>query len=89
MADQQVGNALGVAAVNVGGTTNRSNINGGASGAPQAGLDIDNADTISALRTRLAAIDAGFYTAEKLNTMTLNDMIYAVRLNDNASSIKQ
>lgn len=80
MADQQIGNIHGYAAV---GGTNR---NGGS--ADNSGLDIDNNDTIAAMRTRLAAIDAGFYTAARLNTMTVNDMEYAIRLNDNAATIK-
>lgn len=88
MAQMQLGNQAGVTAVNAGGTTNPTNVNGGASGAPQAGhWDADYA-SISALRTRLDAIDSTTYTAEVLNTMTLNDMIYAVRLNDSPSTVK-
>lgn len=89
MADQQVGNKEGVAAVSIGnGTTNKSNMNG-STGAPDVGLDMDNADTISTMKARLAAIDAGFYTAARLNSMTYNDMVYAIRRNDFATSIKQ
>lgn len=80
MADLQIGNILAVAAV--GG----KNVNGG--GSDQAGQDLDNADTISALRTRLAAISGTTYTTAILNTMTYNDMIYALRVNDAASSVK-
>jgi len=40
------------------------------------------------MRTRLAAIDSGFYTTARLNTMTRNDMVYAVRVNDYASTVK-
>lgn len=46
-----------------------------------------NYASTSALRTRLAAINAGLYTAAYLNNMTKNDMIYAVRLNDDAAGI--
>lgn len=46
-----------------------------------------NYASTSALRTRLAAINGGYYTAAKLNNMTKNDMVYAVRLNDDAGSI--
>lgn len=88
MADQQIGNIQGVAAVDVGGTTNRSNLNGGGSGAPTAGLDMDNTDTIASMKTRLAAISGTTYTAAVLNTMTYNDMVYAIRLNDFASTVK-
>lgn len=50
-------------------------------------VDNDNMDSIAAMRTRLAAINAGLYTAAYLNTMTVNDMVYAIRLNDNAGTI--
>lgn len=46
-----------------------------------------NYASINALRARLAAIDAGLYTAAYLNTMTVNDMVYAVRLSDDADTI--
>ena len=42
--------------------------------------------SVSALRTRLLAI-GGYYTATVLNSMTKNDMIYAVRVNDEAAGI--
>jgi len=84
MADEQVqvGNNLGVAAR---GGTGGTNINGGNN--VGAGLDDDDCDTINAMRARLAAIDAGFYTAAKMNSMTMNDMAYAIRVNDNAGTI--
>lgn len=59
--------------------------NGGSNA--QTGLTNANFATIAAARTRLAAISAGTYTATYLNRMTLNDMLYAIRLNDNAPSI--
>jgi hypothetical protein len=46
-----------------------------------------NYASISALRTRLAAISGTTYTAAVLNTMTVNDMVYAIRLNDDAGTI--
>ena len=46
-----------------------------------------NMDSISALRTRLAAIDATFYSSARLDAMTLNDMQYAVRTADELASI--
>lgn len=89
MADQQIGNRDGFAAVSVGnGSTNKSNLNGG-TGAPDAALDLDNNDNIAAMKTRLAAVDAGFYTAARLNTMTYNDLVYAVRVADASTTIKQ
>lgn len=83
MADLQVGNTLGVAAV---GGTGGKNINGGDN--VQAGLDLDNADTIAAMRARLTAINATTYSSTQLNRMTYNDMVYALRVNDAAGSIK-
>lgn len=62
-----------------------SNLNGGAG--VNAGLNILSTLTIEDMKLRLAAIDAGFYTAAKLNTMTYNDLVYAIRLSDAASSI--
>lgn len=89
MADQQIGNPAGVAAVDNGGGTNRSNLNGGGTGAPQgAHWDVDYV-SIATLRARLAAIDAGFYTAARLNAMSRNDMVYAVRVADSPTTIKQ
>jgi hypothetical protein len=46
-----------------------------------------NYTSISAMRTRLAAINAGYYTAAQLDSMTTNDMVYALRVNDDATSI--
>lgn len=89
MADQQVGNPAGVAAVDAGGGTNKTNLNGGGNNSPQAGLWDTDFVSIASLRARLAAIDAGFYTTARLNTMTKNDMVYAVRLADAPTSIKQ
>jgi len=88
MADLQIGNTAGVTAVSVGGGTNPTNVNGGANNAPQAGLDIDEDKTIAALRTALTAINAGYYTTDVLNTMTKNDMLYAVRVASYPTSIK-
>lgn len=42
---------------------------------------------VAALRTRLNAISSTTYSADRLNAMTKNDMIYAVRLNDDAAGI--
>ncbi len=86
--DQRIGNRMGVAAVDVGGGTNATNLNGGGTGG--ARLEHDDADyaTVTALRARLTAIDSTFYSATTLNTMTYNDMVYAVRVNDSASTVR-
>lgn len=89
MADQQVGNVLGVAAVDNGGGTNKPNLNGGGTGAPQGGLIDPDSMTIAAMRARLATIDAGYYTAARLNAMSVNDMRYAIRVADFPDTIKQ
>jgi hypothetical protein len=41
-----------------------------------------NIDDITGLEARLTAINAGYYTATRLDKMTLNDKVYAVRVND-------
>lgn len=89
MADQQIGNQAGFTAVSIGnGTTNKTNLTGGV-GAPDLGLDNDNMDNIAAMKTRLGVVDGTFYTAARLNTMTYNDLVYAVRMADNPTTIKQ
>lgn len=56
-----------------------ANLNGGV--AANIGYDLDDADTIATLKTRLTAIDSSGYSAARLATMTVNDMVYALRLN--------
>lgn len=87
MATQRIGNLIGVKALNNVSGTQRSNLNGSTTPGGEH-QDVDYND-ITSLRTRLAAIDAGFYTAQRLDTMTYNDMVYAVRRNDSPGSIKQ
>ncbi len=41
----------------------------------------------AALDARLTAISATSYSAERLRNMTMNDKVYAVRLNDDAGTI--
>lgn len=43
--------------------------------------------TIAQLRRRLKTIDANAYSDENLDTMTYNDLVYAVRLNDDTGTI--
>lgn len=85
MADQRIGNRMGVAATNVDSGAQRSNLNGSTS--VQGEHDDTDYASITALRSRLQTIDSGFYTDSKLNTMTYNDMVYAVRVNDSVSTI--
>jgi hypothetical protein len=42
-----------------------------------------NMDSVSAMRTRLAALNPTYYTTAKLDAMTVNDMIFALK--DSAS----
>lgn len=44
------------------------------------GVAIGNLEDIQSLRAYLTGADANAYSAAKLNTMTLNDMVYAARL---------
>lgn len=84
----QVGNVHGFAATSVGvGPGNRTNLNGGNVNS-DTGLFMPGY-TMSSVDTSLISIDAGFYTARRLETMTFNDKIYAVRVAQYASSIKQ
>lgn len=46
-----------------------------------------NYTDVGSLRTRLEAINAAYYTAARLNEMTKNDMVYAVRVADDAAGI--
>lgn len=88
MADLQIGHNLGFAAVTVGNIDRNTNVNGAATSA-SAGLDMDNMDNITTLKARLQTIDATKYTDRILNQMTLNDLQFAVRTEDFASTIKQ
>jgi hypothetical protein len=85
MANQRLGNGIGVAAKNINSGDQRTNLNGSTSVSGEHD-DTDYA-SITALRARLGTIDSGFYTSAKLDTMTYNDMLYAVRVNDSPDSI--
>lgn len=43
---------------------------------------LNTGGSVGALRTRLAAQDATYFTATRLNQMTKNDMVYALRVRD-------
>lgn len=63
----------------------RSNLNGGPD--EDEGFSI-GAQTIGQMRARLQAINATTYSDAQLNKMTFNDCVYALRINDFASSIR-
>lgn len=42
---------------------------------------------VGKMRTRLAAISGTTYTTAVLNQMTTNDMVFAIRTNDDAASL--
>lgn len=70
----ELGNPYGVQAV---GTDNREG----------TFVDADLA-SVAAMHARLKVIDATLYTDAKLESMTHNDKIYAIRLNDNPTKIR-
>lgn len=43
--------------------------------------------TIDAMRARLTAISGTSYSAARLNQMTYNDMVYALRVHDSPTTI--
>jgi hypothetical protein len=62
------------------------NVNGGFG--PGAGFNSQIFNSIDAMRARLTAIDSTTYSAAQLDLMTMNDMIYAIRVSDYSGSIK-
>lgn len=44
--------------------------------------------SLNALDARLTAINSTYYTAARLNAMTANDKVYAVRMNDDPTTVK-
>lgn len=49
---------------------------------------VANYASVGALRTRLAAANGTYFTASRLDQMTKNDMEYALRLIDDAASVR-
>lgn len=47
-----------------------------------------NYATVSSMKTRLAAISGTTNTAQRMNNYTKNDMVYAIRLADDAAGVK-
>jgi hypothetical protein len=51
-------------------------------------VEQNNYDNVTDMRTRLAALNAGYYTSARLDAMTKNDMVYNLRvLSDTAGII--
>lgn len=46
-----------------------------------------NYASVSAMRTRLTAVNGAYYTAAKLDNMTANDMVFALRSIDDKTTI--
>lgn len=74
MADLETGNPFGVM------NSNGNNRSGAYTNS--------NLATVAAMKTRLQEVDSGLYTDSKLNNMTYNDLVYAVRLADDPEMIK-
>ena len=47
-----------------------------------------NYDNIADMKTRLSAINAGYFTAARLNAMTKNDLVFALRTAQDSAGIK-
>lgn len=57
-------------------------------GGSAAGLGTPaNYGSVANLRTRLAAINGAYYTSAMLDIMSVNDMIYALRMSDDKTTI--
>lgn len=48
---------------------------------------VANYASVSALRTRLTAVNGTYYTTAKLDQMTVNDMVFALRSIDDKTTI--
>jgi hypothetical protein len=59
----------------------------GSAAKTMSGTTWTNIGDIAAARARLTAISGTTYPAAVLDKMTFNDMIYAIRVNDEAGSI--
>lgn len=76
MANLDVSDALGIVDRRRGrGTSNTHTLN-----------EISNTSSVAVLRTRLTAISATKYTAARLDAMTKNDMLYALRVETSDSA---
>lgn len=68
-------------------TDEKTNLNGG--GSARSGFFDKDISTIESMRARLKVINATYYTDTVLNSMTTNDMAFAIRTADHAGTIKQ
>ena len=64
----------------------RSNLNGGYS--DRGGFSMEAADNIDWMVTRLQAANPSYWTAQRIASHTVNDLIYALRLLDAPASIR-
>jgi hypothetical protein len=78
MANYQVKNRLGIVDKRMG---------QGNSATQHSGTTETNTKDVTSMRARLAAINGAYYTSAMLDKMTTNDMLYAIRLNDEAGSV--
>lgn len=46
-----------------------------------------NYNSVASMRTRLATVNGAYFTAPRLNSMSENDMIYALRLADDSAGL--
>lgn len=51
-------------------------------------FDDDDLDSVAAMRSRLTAIDGTTFSSARLDVMTANDMMYAIRLLDEPWTVK-
>lgn len=91
MANAQIGNVYGFAGVTTSTNPQEVNLNGSLMAAGSkinAGMNNSNLNSLAGVRARLKLISAGFYTEDRLDAMTFNDMQYAMRLADHPTTIK-
>lgn len=50
--------------------------------------ETNNLTSVNAMRTRLKALNAGYYTDARLEIMSKNDMVFALRTLSDAAGIK-
>jgi hypothetical protein len=70
MAELDIGNSVGFVDKRQGRGTNGSSVV----------TELANFGSIKLMRDRLTALNSTYYTAARLNTMTRNDMVYALRM---------
>lgn len=56
-------------------------------GGTEATAETNNYDTVAELRSRLTTLNSTSYTTARLEQMTKNDMIYALRLEGDSAGI--